>query len=159
MRRAGLDLETSSVVGVHLARSPVRLSVAIKSALNLADNTLLLLLWWGSGSSVDWSGSCASWSGDRCSAGSNARVVYGAAWSVEWRWISPVLLGRAVELLHDGGHGGLLGCEGWASSRGGLAWRGDGVSSGGWLGGEAWSGVHVVNHFECLRVVGLRTDI
>ena len=100
-----LDLKASSVVGVHLARSPVRLSIAIERALNLADNTFLLLLWGGSGSSVDWSGSGASWSSDRSSAGSNARVVDGTARSVEWRWVAPVLLSCAVELLHDGGHG------------------------------------------------------
>ena len=150
-----LDLKTSSVVCVHLARSPVRLSITIKRALNLADNTLLLLLWCGSCSSVDWGSGGASWSSDRSSAGSNARVVNGAAWGVERRWVAPVLLSRAVELLHDGGHGGLLGCEAWALSGGRLAWGGDGVSAGGWLGGHVWSWVDVVNHFECLRVIGL----
>lgn len=159
MKVRRLDPKTSSIVGVHLAATPVRLSVAIKSALDLADKTLLLLLWCSTGSSVDWCGSGASWSGGRRSTGSNARVVDGAAWAVEWRWVTPVLFGRAVELLHDGGHGGLLGSEGWASCGDGLAWGGDGVGAGGWLRGEAWSGVHVVNHFGCLRVIGLKTDV
>ena len=90
--------------------------------------------------------------------------MHGAAWSVERRWVGPVLLGHAVDGTLDGvGGGGLVLGGAWGLDAGALG--GDGEAGrvhcrvvAGWsFAGEAWSWVDVVDHFEgCVWVVSER---